>query len=108
MEWWEIAGLILGSGVVVAIVNLASDRLRRKDTVKDRKDDTVDQIEELRAETGEQFVQVERRFKAVESKIDAVSSSTSAIMQSAKAQAYDRIRHLGADTSKKDISRMTS
>lgn len=95
MEWYEVLGIILGSSVLVSLVNLISERLKRKDTVSDRRNNAAEQIEELRTETSEQFGQVDRRIDGVEKKIDTVANSTTLIMKSSKAQAYDRIRYLG-------------
>lgn len=95
MEWWQIVSVVLGSGVLVAVINLIMKRMERKDAVKDRKDDTAEQLEELRAETSEQFIQVDGRFRSVEKKIDTVAGVMSAIKLSTKTQAYDRIRYMG-------------
>lgn len=95
MEWWQIVSVVLGSGVLVAVINLIMKRMERKDAVKDRKDDTAEQLEELRAETSEQFIQVDGRFRSVEKKIDTVAGVMSAIKLSTKTQAYDRIRCMG-------------
>lgn len=95
MEWLKIVGVVLGSCVLAALVNLISDRLKRKDAVSDRRDDTADQLEELRAETAEQFEQVDARFGALEGKVETVSTKMDVVALSTKAQAYDRIRHLG-------------
>lgn len=95
MDAWAIAGIILGSSVLCEVIKLVLDRLKRKDTVNDRKDKTADQVEELRTETSEQFAQMDKRIVSVEQKIDTVGNTINALMLNGKAQSYDRIRHLG-------------
>lgn len=95
MEWTTLIGAILGSAFAGAMINLIAERLRRKDTVTDRKENVEDQIEELRTETAEQFEQVNERFKGMDTKMDTVAQSMTSVVLSTKAQAYDRIRHLG-------------
>lgn len=95
----EILGIILGSGVLVAIINQLGNyifqRRKRKDDVEDKKEKTEEQVEELRAETTERFVQVDRRFDDLEHKVDIISDNANKNTALSKAQAYDRVRHLG-------------
>lgn len=99
MTTLELLGIILSSGVLVAIINQIGnyifERRKRKDVVADKKDDTQDQLEELRTETSEQFIQVNSRIDTVAEKVSEVGRNTNLVMLSTKAQAYDRIRHLG-------------
>ncbi|MEG1523820.1 MAG: hypothetical protein RR475_02210 [Clostridia bacterium] len=94
MRWYEILALFLGPIVLVELVRLVSDRLKRKDVVTDKKDDTANQIEELRTETSEQFRQVNERMSGFETNLNSMSTTVVAVATFSKAQAYDRIRHL--------------
>lgn len=95
----EILGIILGSSVLVAIINQIGNyifqRRKRKDDVADREESAKEQAEELRAETSEQFVQVDKRFDAIETQVNIISDNTTKNTVLSKAQAYDRVRHLG-------------
>lgn len=95
----EILGIILGSSVLVAIINQIGNyifqRRKRKDDVADREESAKEQVEELRAETSEQFVQVDKRFDAIETQVNIISDNTTKNTVLSKAQAYDRVRHLG-------------
>lgn len=55
MDVWSVLSIVLGSGVMVALVNLIGERIKRKDTVHDKRNDTAEQLEELRTETSERF-----------------------------------------------------
>lgn len=95
----ELIGIILGSGVLAAIINQIGNyifqRRKRKDDVEDKKESTKEQVEELRVETSERFEQVDRRFNDLEHKVDVVSDNTIKNTALSKAQAYDRVRLLG-------------
>lgn len=97
----EILGIILGSSVLVAIINQIGNyifqRRKRKDDVADREESAKEQVEELRAETSEQFVQVDKRFDAIETQVNIISDNTTKNTALSKAQAYDRVRRLGME-----------
>ncbi|NCB29355.1 MAG: hypothetical protein EOM63_06300 [Clostridia bacterium] len=97
----EILGIILGSSVLVAIINQIGNyifqRRKRKDDVADREESAKEQMEELRAETSEQFVQVDKRFDAIETQVNIISDNTTKNTALSKAQAYDRVRRLGME-----------
>lgn len=84
----EIVGLILGSGVLVAIINQIGNyifgRRKRKDDVEDKNDDIKSQINSMRED-----------ISSLISSVSEMVAKIDTVMKNSKAQAYDRIRHLG-------------
>lgn len=95
MEWWQLIAALLGTSGAVELVKFMAERKRRKDAIDDRRYDAAAQLEELRSETAEQFGQIDERIDGMERKVDKVAEDMEAVTFTTKAQAYDRIRHLG-------------
>lgn len=95
MSWWEIVGVIFGSSVLVKILDMIADRIKRKDAKEDRRDDVSAQITKLQQEYSDGINKVNDRVDGLESAVNKVSENTEIVMRSEKAFAYDRIRHCG-------------
>jgi hypothetical protein len=99
MDALEIFGLVIGSSVFVAIINQVGNyifsRRKRKDDIEDKDDNTKTQIDNLRTETNTRFSEISTDINCLTDTVSEMVTRTDVIMKNSKAQAYDRIRHLG-------------
>lgn len=110
MDTQQLAGLLLGSSVLVAVINVVGTylvaRRKRKDDIEDQTNSKAalgdNKIEGLKNDTNKQFDDVRKDIGTLNSTVNALGTTvstvvtqTNSMMKSQKAQAYDRIRHLG-------------
>lgn len=119
MDWGSVIAALIAGGLV-AIINLVDSRLKRKDKVTDDKSETAQQVENFKGETAKQIEnfkeetteqltmfgkcikEVQQTQQVFREAVEGLSKDTKLVIQSQKAQAYDRIRHLGMQYIKKN------